>query len=292
VSEMQESPDQPELSVPTEPPVVEAESGEIAGALPAVPPPTYDTPGSCLRDARLALGLSIADVAQSIKFSQRQIETIERDDFDKLPGATFVRGFIRSYAKLLRLDEQSLLAMLDRQTPHADVQINLPEDTGAALPQPGEQRSYFPYLILLVTLAVLAIALFTFFDWPNKSTKPAPANSTATPTLRPPLAYIEQPPATRFEPGQPVPMGDPLPGPDIRQLVFVFEDKSWVEVKDATQRVIFAQNNEPGTRQIVNGKPPFALVIGNASHVQLQFEDRQVDLVPHTKVDVARLTLE
>jgi len=33
-------------------------------------------------------------------------------------------------------------------------------------------------------------------------------------------------------------------------------------------------------------------VIGNASHVQLQFEDQQVDLRPHTKVDVARLTLE
>lgn len=289
---MQESPELPEPSLPSQPQLAEESVDPAASVLPDVAPPTYDTPGSCLRDARLALGLTIADVAQSIKFSPRQIETIERNDFDKLPGATFVRGFIRSYAKLLRLDDQALLAMLDQRTPHADVQINLPEDTGAALPQPGEQRSYFPYLILLVALTVLAIALFTFFDWPSKSEKPAPARNSATPTLVPPVAYIEQPPATRFEPGQPVPLSDPLPGPDIRQLVFVFEDKSWVEVKDATQRVIFAQNNEPGTRQIVNGKPPFALVIGNASRVQLQFDERQVDLRPHTKVDVARLTIE
>ena len=245
-----------------------------------------------MRDARVALGLTIADVAQSIKFSPRQIETIERNDFDLLPGTTFVRGFIRSYAKLLRLDEQVLLAMLDKQTPQADVQINLPEDTGAALPQPGEQRSYFPHLILLVALAVLAIALAAFYDWPGKVEKPLPVSHNAAPTLVPPVAYIEQPPATHFEPGQPVPQSDLLVGPDIRQLVFVFEDKSWVEVKDATQRVIFAQNNEPGTRQVVNGKPPFALVIGNASHVQLQFDEQQVDLRPHTKVDVARLTLE
>ena len=260
--------------------------------LPEAPAPVYATPGACLRDARVALGMSIADVAQSIKFSPRQIETIERNEFESLPGATFVRGFIRSYAKLLRLDDQTLLAMLDKQTPPADVQINLPEDTGAALPQPGEQRSYFPHLILLVVLAVLGIALTAFFDWPGKSEKPVSTSSNAAPTVTPPVAYVEQPPATRFEPGQPLPQGDMLVGPDIRQLIFVFEDKSWVEVKDAAQQVIFAQNNEPGTRQIVNGKPPFALVIGNASHVQLQFEERQVDLQPHTKVDVARLTLE
>lgn len=263
---------------------------ETRGELAPVPAP--DSPGACLREARVARELTIADVAHSIKFSPRQIETVERDDFDALPGATFVRGFIRSYAKLLHLDDQALLAMLDQQKPPADVQITLPEDTGAALPQPGEQRNYFPYLIGLVMLAVVAVALTSFLDWPDKSEKSLPTSSNAAPTLQPPLAYVEQPPATPYLPGQPVFQGFSPVGPDIRQLIFVFEDKSWVEVKDATQQVVFAQNNEPGTRQIVNGKPPFALVIGNASRVQLQYEDQQVDLRPHTKVDVARLTLE
>lgn len=260
--------------------------GELA------PAPAPDSPGACLREARVARGLAIADVAHSIKFSPRQIETVERDDFDALPGATFVRGFIRSYAKLLHLDDQALLAMLDRKKPPADVQIALPDDTGAALPQPGEQRNYFPYLIGLVMLAVVAVALTSFLDWPDKSEKSPPTSSNAPPTLQPPLAYVEQPPATPYVPGQPVFQSFSPVGPDIRQLIFVFEDKSWVEVKDATQQVVFAQNNEPGTRQIVNGKPPFALVIGHASSVQLQYEDQQVDLRPHTKVDVARLTLE
>ncbi|MBI5923528.1 MAG: DUF4115 domain-containing protein [Betaproteobacteria bacterium] len=291
MSDIRESSDLAESPVPVEAPLVEKELDQNVNAIPVVPPlPVSNSPGDCLRDARTALGLTIADVAQSIKFSPRQIETLERNDFDKLPGATFVRGFIRSYAKLLRLDEQALLVMLDQKTPHADLQINLPEDTGAALPQPGEQRNYLPHLVLVVVLAALALALFSFFDWPSKPDTPKPTSNA--PAVAPPLAHIEQPPATRYEPGQPVPPSDPLPGPDIRQLVFVFEDKSWVEVKDAAQRVIFAQNNEPGTRQIVNGKPPFALVIGNASRVQLQFEDRQIDLQPHTKVDVARFTLE
>ena len=291
MSDIQESTELPEPSTPEEIPLAGEGLGQNVNVLPeAPPPPVINSPGVWLRDARVALGLSIADVAQSIKFSPRQIETLECNDFDKLPGATFVRGFIRSYAKLLRVDEQALLRMLDQKTPLADLQINLPEDTGAALPQPGEQRNYLPHLVLVVVLAALALALFSFFDWPSKPDTPKPNNNV--PTVAPPMAHVEQPPATRYEPGQPLPPSDPLLGPDIRQLVFVFEDKSWVEVKDSAQRVIFAQNNEPGTRQIVNGKPPFALVIGNASRVQLQFEDRQIDLQPHTKVDVARLTLE
>ncbi len=80
--------------------------------------------------------------------------------------------------------------------------------------------------------------------------------------------------------------------PALRQLIFSFDDKSWVEVKDATKRTIFAQSNPPGTRQVVNGKPPFAVVVGNAPHVQLQYEERAIDMQPYTKVDVARFTLE
>jgi len=257
-----------------------------------MPIPSDESPGRSLREAREMRGLSIADVVNSIKFSSRQIEAIERNDFAHLPGATFVRGLIRSYAKLLQLDPQSLLAMMDREAVQADNQIHLPKDTGAALPQPGERRSYLPHLALLLTVLAVGIAVATYFDWPTGSGKSKPPSAAAASAVQKPSAYAVQPPATQVEPGQPEPPKIPSPGPDFRQLIFVFEDKSWVEVKDATQQVIFAQNNESGTRQVVNGKPPFSLVIGNASHVQLQFEDQQVDLRPHTKVDVARLTLQ
>jgi len=282
VSKIQELPEQ------TQP--ASAETGLVD--LFGMPIPSGDSPGRRLREARETRGLSVADVANSIKFSSRQIETVERDDFDKLPGATFVRGFIRCYAKFLQLEIQPLLTMLDQQKPEADAEIHLPQDTGAALPQAGEQRSYLPYLALLVTLLAMVVALATYFDWPGGAGKTKPASIAAAPIVQPPQAQIEQPAATLAEPGQPAPPNTQPLGPDVRQLIFVFEDKSWVEVKDATQRVIFAQNNAPGTRQAVNGKPPFELVIGNASHVQLQFEDEQVDLRPHTKVDVARLTLK
>ncbi|MBI3525067.1 MAG: helix-turn-helix domain-containing protein [Betaproteobacteria bacterium] len=280
----QELPEQPR-SAPAPAP---AEAGLVD--LFGMPIPSGDSPGRRLREARETRGLSIADVANSIKFSTRQIETVERDDFDRLPGATFVRGFIRSYAKLLQLDIQPLLAMLDQEKPQTATVIQLPKDTGAALPQAGEQRSYLPYFALLLTLLALFVAFATYFDWPGGSAKPA--SIAVAPIAQPLQAQVEQPAATSVEPGQAAQPVTQSSDPDMRQLIFVFDDKSWIEVKDATQRVIFAQNNAPGTRQVVNGKPPFALVIGNATHVQLLYGDQQVDLHPYTKVDVARLTLE
>src|SRR3970040_2387988 len=68
--------------------------------------------GAVLRDAREHLGLSVADVANQIKFAPRQIEAIEADDYQHLPEAAFLRGLIRSYAKILQLDAQALLAAL------------------------------------------------------------------------------------------------------------------------------------------------------------------------------------
>src|ERR1039458_7621063 len=66
--------------------------------------------GRMLREARERFGLSVADVAAQIKFAPRQIEALEADDFKHLPEAAFLRGFVRSYAKILHLDAQTLLA--------------------------------------------------------------------------------------------------------------------------------------------------------------------------------------
>ena len=262
----------------------------VAGPPPAPPPAV--SPGRRLREAREASGLSIADVTQAIKFSARQIEAIEADDYAKLPGSTFARGVIRSYAKMLRLEEKPLLAMLAQQKLVADSEVRAPQDTGAELPLPGEWRSRVPLLTVVIVLAAIAIAAASYFRWPGSAEKHNLVQA------KPNAAQVAPPPA-RVGPSAeavsapPAKMSDAPPvAPDTRQLVFVFADKSWVEVKDATQKVIFAQNNPADTRQVVNGQPPFDLVIGNAAHVQLQYGDKPIDLRPYTKVEVARLRLE
>ncbi len=258
---------------------------EEAPAAEAAPPPSApETIGGLLREARLARGLTIVDVTHAIKFGARQIEALERDDFDKLPGNTFVRGLIRSYGKFLRLDEAQLMALLSRQLAPVESEVQVPADTGTTIALSNEKRSVLPWLALAVAIIAGAIALASYFDWPSgDKAKLSQANKLKAPSVRVEQAAVSD---------QVMPPAGAVPPPDGKQLIFIFDDKAWVEVKDATQKVIFAQNNLPGTRQLVTGKPPFDLVIGNASAVQLQYEDKMIDLNPHTKVDVARLTIE
>src|SRR3954470_3181712 len=60
--------------------------------------------GAELARAREEQGLALADVAQQLKFAARQLEALEKERFDLLPGGTFARGMVRNYARLLKLD--------------------------------------------------------------------------------------------------------------------------------------------------------------------------------------------
>jgi cytoskeleton protein RodZ len=264
---------------------------------PEEPPPL---PGIFLREAREARKLSVFEVAQSLKFSPRQIEALEADDYDSLPqGATFQRGFVRGYAKLLKLDPVPLLAMLEVQVPTAPADVRAPQNMGeAATPVVAGRRSSKPMLYASGVLAMLAVALgiWHFLGGSHPDTTVAKQPLPAAPT---PADTAMQPPDIRVEPAPDgtAPAGAAPATPtvtpaDLHQLVFVFQDKSWVEVTDATQKVVFSGESTAGTRQAVSGKPPFQIVIGNAAKVELQYDDRQIDLKPYTRAEVARLTLE
>ena len=58
-------------------------------------------PGAMLALERSGKGFSVADIAAQLRYSPKQIEALEGDDYSRLPGTTFVRGMIRGYAKIL-----------------------------------------------------------------------------------------------------------------------------------------------------------------------------------------------
>jgi cytoskeleton protein RodZ len=79
---------------------------------------------------------------------------------------------------------------------------------------------------------------------------------------------------------------------DAGSLVFSFTGESWLEVRDAAGAVVYSGTNTAGATRTVQGKAPFALVVGNAKDVRLEYQGKAVDLVPHTRVTVARLTVQ
>ncbi|WP_137009393.1 RodZ domain-containing protein [Aquitalea aquatilis] len=75
--------------------------------------------GAALKAAREQAGMSLGEVAERLKLSVRQLDAIEKDDFQQLPGATFVRGFVRNYARFLKVDSEPLMAQLEEHFPSA-----------------------------------------------------------------------------------------------------------------------------------------------------------------------------
>ncbi|KMN36274.1 hypothetical protein VI26_07060 [Chromobacterium sp. LK1] len=120
--------------------------------------------GARLKAAREAAGMGLGEVADRLKLSMRQLEAIERDDFAILPGATFVRGFVRNYARFLQIDPEPLMHALDRQFPSAVNDVaNLVRDGGHdSQPQPTETLessggggSSGKWIVALLVLAAL-----------------------------------------------------------------------------------------------------------------------------------------
>ncbi|MGI8805351.1 MAG: helix-turn-helix domain-containing protein [Thermoleophilaceae bacterium] len=65
--------------------------------------------GETLREARLRQGVDIAEVEQATKIRAKYLRALEAEEFDRLPGSTFVRTFLRTYAEYLGLDPQLLV---------------------------------------------------------------------------------------------------------------------------------------------------------------------------------------
>jgi cytoskeleton protein RodZ len=132
-----------------------AEPGNLNNATPPV------SLGTMLREAREHLNLSVAEVAAQIKFAPRQIEALESDDFRQLPEAAFLRGFVRSYAKILNLDAQPLLAALPQEKAAAAELIPASVD----VPYPVDNTSQRQNLILLGAALLLAVIAVGFSVW-------------------------------------------------------------------------------------------------------------------------------
>ena len=85
-------------------------------------------PGDMLRQAREKLGYSQKDVASRLRLRLSVVSDIENNHFEEAQLATFTRGYVRSYAKFVGLDEAEILAKLDQQ--------------GHAQPQEQEMQSF------------------------------------------------------------------------------------------------------------------------------------------------------
>ncbi len=284
--------------------------------------PVMPAVGAQLRAAREARGIALSEVAATLKLGVRQLEALERGDWQVLPGATFVRGFVRNYARFVQIDPLPLMSQLDAVLEKPVSRLGEADSQQTAMPQGGSGISRRDRMVVLSGGLLVVFAALVYFLLPNDLSvwrdsvqelisslarkdevapvavvEPAPASEPVFPPGTTPQQVMnpqaETPAADAVAPQAAMPVAEKslqvAGAPDMR---FVFEKESWVEVRDRDGKVIFSQRGQAVSEQSVSGQGPFSLVVGFAPGVKLFWHGQTVDLAPYTRGDVARLVLE
>jgi len=271
--------------------------------LAPAPAPAPQGPGKSLAQARTDLGLSREDVARQLHLKVLLIIALENDDYELLPGATYVRGYLRSYAQLLGLSAEPILEA------HAQL-VGGPQPASlpslSPPPQATSGHRHIKLTTYLLATVVVGLALLWWQQGKNGST-PKTANtanmdvSVATQTDGPMGPPID----SKAAPTMPLTNADraymhtptPLSGttaaaaPARAQLSLYVEQESWIEVRDGLQNRLLYESLPSGRTLMLEGIAPLYVFLGNANGVRVEFNGKPFDLAPHMHGQVARFAL-
>ncbi len=110
-------------------------------------------PGEILREEREKRGISLEEVSQVLKLRPEVIETLENEQWDKLPPPVFVRGFIRSYAQMLNLNAEELIKLYNEAYGFKKEMTFF------------EKKRSFSFLPIFLAIAFIAAIIMAFFAY-------------------------------------------------------------------------------------------------------------------------------
>ena len=300
--------------------------------------------GGALKTEREKQGLSVHDVAGKLKISGRQIESIEADQFALLPEATIVRGFIRNYAKLLKIQAEPLLDAYNVLVPTKEPLAFMlkPSSTMKVGSYKKPKTARYVTATLLLLLALGAWFFYQSYIQKPSPTLPIEDMETTGPLPQPALPAAERqeqsidltlpaPDATDVAPAEtivnPASSSEITPAaanvsldnavafssslveakpaefniaeanpfePDagMAKLEFNANQETWISVVDANGKQLYNKTIFAGSRESFNAKPPINVVIGNASGVAMNINNKPLNLGPHTRSNVARVKVD
>lgn len=282
------------------------------------------TTGARLRNAREQLGLSQQAVAERLCLKVSTVRDIEEDKAPADLASTFLRGYIRSYARLVHIPEEELLPGLEKQAPLRAAKVAPMQSFSL-----GKRRKKrdgwlmtFTWLVLFVVIGLsgawwwqdhkaqqeeittmadqssaelssnseqgqsVPLNTSTTTDPATTSTPPASVDTTATPAPTAATTPDGAAPLPTDQAGVTTPVADP------NALVMNFTADCWLEVTDATGKKLFSGMQRKDGNLNLTGQAPYKLKIGAPAAVQIQYQGKPVDLSRFIRTNqVARLTL-
>ncbi len=274
----------------------------------------WQTPGILLRRARRDSGLAEEDIVEQLGLTLRAVRALEADDYEKLPGPVYIKGYIRRYCDLVQLRARPVLSCFES---------HYREEVGES--EPGDQESpqdrHTPALklesyrpgaakltlgaALVVLVAALVVVWVAFAGEDTRTPVPVSAvgHEAQLAAVSKDLAAVSQertPPSAKSGTGQPAVARPDAPAetrtasvepaPDSR-LVLAFSADSWVEVVDANDQVLVVDLKQAGSTLALEGLPPFQVMVGYAPGVRIEYRGQPVQVRPNPQSQVATLTI-
>lgn len=280
---------------------------ELTGGAAAAGP----TPGTTLAAARKASGLTIEEVARQMRISPRQVAAIEADRYQELPGAVFVRGFVRNYARLLKIAPEPLLQALESEL-GADAPLRAHEIAGRMPERTRASRSRYGWMVVAAVVALTAAA--AAYEWwrGEDSAPPPPAQALVSPQPAGESGAGSAPPQVLADTSTPRLADAPavsestLPrrenenggsgasgaaSTQLSRLEVAFAHDSWLELRDAGGQLLYSGTGAAGTVRSFEVQGAVEVVVGNVSGVRIAYNGQPFDLASHSNRNIARFTL-
>ncbi|MFI8717633.1 helix-turn-helix domain-containing protein [Stenotrophomonas sp. NPDC077464] len=269
-----------------------------------------DTAAGCgarLRQAREASGLTLEEVGQTLRMPVQVVKSLEAEQWDRLGAPVFVRGQLKSYARLLKID---LGDVLDQSRIGPVVPPQLVSHTHTPRARRIAESLGRRALYVGIT-AVLAVPVWFATRGHFDAASPAPntASLDVIPAAVPvagstapsaPAATSAAPAATPPAPSAPYLASlTPVPRPNAAApaaapagaLTLQFKGDSWVDISGPDGTTVEKALIKSGETRTFSPGQVARMVLGNASAVEVQQAGTIVDLSPYQRANVARFTV-
>lgn len=279
--------------------------------------------GERLRQERVNRGIDLDDMASALKTTKATVERLEQGSWEFLGSVVYVRGYVRSYARLLGLDESDLLSGVDTAHEAEVVPIYV---SGSGFPDFTRIIRFVTY-VSATALLVLPIVWFVFQNRADDSIVFLPEAADTEDASSPVIAAIapvtrrrtEALPIGALEPdasSEQASTASPLNDPESRTLdrsgvasvepneqdtgagegtsstlELMLSGDAWVEVSTASGRQLEFSRLPAGTAKAYPLGDGLAVRLGNAGDVRVRVSGEPFALEPHMRNDVATFEL-
>ena len=237
--------------------------------------------GEELREARIALGVSVEDAATQLRINKRYLMALEEGRVKDLPGAAYAVGFVRSYATALGLDADDAVRRFRDMSGTA-----VTKSGELVFPEPVPSRGIPTGILAAIGVAIALAGYIAWYQWSGRSERvvdsvpPLPprlerAAEATTPREAP--APAAEPPAPA-----PAPVAAPPPppriDPDKPRIVIRAKGESWVQIRDnPANRVITDRVLRSGETIEIPNRPGIVLTTGKAENLDLLLDGQEVE---------------